>query len=223
MIKYHPDDNMLAEYSAGLLDWGLALIVKVHLSYSAESRKRVNELNALGSAFWELETDASNLPAPSFEKLMTRIRAIDTSTDEQKHQEDRLLSEQSDLPNVLQKIVNQQGQLKWKRVSPSLHEATLKTGQDKYEVCLHRINKGGKVAEHDHTGFEATVVLTGSFSDGDGTYTQGDFVVKEPGQVHRPTATQDQDCLCLSIISAPVKLTGPLGKLVNPFLSFQPG
>ncbi|RYZ78888.1 MAG: transcriptional regulator, partial [Moraxellaceae bacterium] len=98
----------------------------------------------------------------------------------------------------------------------------LVTGQNQYEVAFQRITSGGKVIEHDHRGLEVTLVLHGSFSDEGGVYNEGDFLVRNPGDVHRPTATQNQDCLCLSVTEAPVSVTGFFGKFINPFLTIKP-
>ena len=45
--------------------------------------------------------------------------------------------------------------------------------------------------------------------------------MREPGDVHRPSATQDQACICLSVLSAPIKLTG-IKQVLNPFMQFNP-
>ena len=49
----------------------------------------------------------------------------------------------------------------------------------------------------------------------------GDFIVREPGDVHRPRATQQAECICLSVLEAPIQLTG-IKKVLNPFLRFSP-
>ena len=81
-----------------------------------------------------------------------------------------------------------------------------------------KISAGGVAPEHDHSGTEMTVVLKGSFSDKEGIYQEGDFILKEPGQIHQPISARNEDCLCLSVESAPVKLTGFFGRMVNPFI-----
>ena len=75
---------------------------------------------------------------------------------------------------------------------------------------------------HGHAGSEITVVLQGSFSDQDGRYAQGDFLVRGPGDEHRPVAAADSDCLCLAVLDAPIRLGGLLGRLANPFLRIHP-
>ena len=97
----------------------------------------------------------------------------------------------------------------------------MSVGETDYELALHRIDAGGNAPVHDHKGTELTVVLKGSFSDEDGIYYEGDFLVRQPGDVHRPSATLDQACICLSVLSAPIKLTG-LKRVLNPFMRFNP-
>jgi putative transcriptional regulator len=229
MITHHPDDNLLTEYSSGSLANALGVIVCAHLQTCPHCRKRVEQLNKLGAAILN-QSVAEAVQPESFAQLMARIRNQNTenSTSDKKpasqelhptYANDPLLKH---LPKVIAKLLPRDGKLKWERVSGSLKTARLKTGQSQYEVAFQRISSGGKVVEHDHRGLELTMVLCGSFSDEDGVYNQGDFLVRNPGEVHRPTATQNQDCLCISVVEAPVKVTGLFGKLVNPFLSFKP-
>jgi putative transcriptional regulator len=229
MITHHPDDNLLTEYSSGSLANALGVIVCAHLQTCPHCRKRVEQLNKLGAAILN-QSVAEAVQPESFDQLMTRIRNenIENSLAEKPsssqalhpvYAKDPLLK---NVPKVIAKLLPRDGKLKWERVSGALKTARLKIGQSQYEVAFQRISSGGKVVEHDHRGLEVTMVLCGSFSDEDGVYNQGDFLVRNPGEVHRPTATQNQDCLCISVVEAPVKVTGLFGKLVNPFLSFKP-
>lgn len=228
MIKYHPDHNLLTEYAAGTLDWALCLGVAAHLHFCSECRKTVADLNAVGGGLLRLgPKEAVNENALA--NLMNRIQSADAviaqapeASEPATHPsvlKDRMLT---NLPKVVSKLLPKEKPLRWQSVSPNLKMARLAAGQNKYEVAFHRICSGGKVAEHDHGGLEVTIVLKGSFSDGDGIYTPGDFLVRQPGEVHRPTAAQNEDCLCFSICEAPVRLTGLLGRLINPFLSVKP-
>ena len=124
------------------------------------------------------------------------------------------------LPKYLHKFLNHQ-ELEWRSLSSTLSVAAISVGEADYELALHRIDAGGKAPVHDHKGTELTVVLKGSFSDEDGIYREGDFLMREPGDIHRPSATQDQACICLSVLSAPIKLTG-IKQVLNPFMRFNP-
>ena len=68
-----------------------------------------------------------------------------------------------------------------------------------------------------------TLVLEGGFSDADGTYHQGDFLLREPSDVHSPTAVQSEDCICLAVLDAPLKFTGWKYRWMNPFLQLRAG
>jgi len=227
MIHHHPDDNLLTEYASGSLAWALSISVSAHLQLCPQCRQRVSALNTLGGAL--LTSVASEAVAPdSFSRLMSRIHTESSSEKKvmNKAREDDELPAAykydpmlNRLPKVVAKLLPVNGKLKWQRVSPSLKTARLVAGQEEYEVAFQRIRSGGTVVEHDHRGLEVTLVLHGSFSDENGIYHEGDFLVRNAGEVHRPTATLNQDCLCLSVVAAPVAVTGFLGKVINPFFT----
>lgn len=227
MINHHPDDNLLTEYAAGSIEMAPGLIICAHVQICPHCRKRVEQLNKLGATILASSV-AEAVDPENFTQLMQRIRKqpeevpASVKGDVQLHPayaHDPLFKP---IPKVIAKLLPHNGQLEWRRVSKGLKLARLVTGQSKYEVAFQRITSGSKVVEHDHRGTEITLVLCGSFSDEDGVYNEGDFLVRTPGEIHRPTATQNQDCLCISVVEAPVKVTGLFGKLVNPFLSFKP-
>ena len=221
MPKLHPCDNTLAEYSAGSLEFAHSICVSAHLDYCADCRRKVAQFNTLGAEMLINQKQATTVNL-TFDQLMAAIQAAPEIQYIRDEQNDRENAWASELPKVVQRLLPKQGKLKWKVASPSLREAKLETGQNKSEVSLYKIRRGGNVAEHNHKGREVTLVLEGAFSDSVGTYNVGDYVVREAGEIHRPIATQDRDCLCLSVLDAPLKLTGMMGALVNPFLSFQP-
>jgi len=222
MIHYHPDDNLLAEYSGGSLALALSLSVCAHIQLCVDCRQKVASLNKIGGALLNLSAAEPSTPG-NFEQLMQRIHQQPEVPAPRlaiaEHNVDPMLTH---LPKVITKLLPAGRKLKWQRVSSVLKTARLSTGQKDYEVAFQCISKGGKVVEHDHGGLEVTLVLKGSFSDAQGIYTEGDFLVRDAGEIHRPTATLNQDCLCLSVVAAPVRVTGFLGKLINPFLSFKP-
>ncbi|HEY7774459.1 MAG TPA: ChrR family anti-sigma-E factor [Marinagarivorans sp.] len=231
MINHHPDANMLVEYANGSLPWALCISVAAHLQLCPKCRAQYSQLCSLGGAYLS-EAESEPVEDDSFSRLMGRIDAndasanafaLDLSDDPESAKEASSPARElpsKHLPKVIKKLVTDE--LRWRKIAGPLKAARLATGQDDYEVSFHRIAKGGKVVEHDHKGIEVTLVLEGSFSDKDGVYRRGDFLVREPGQIHRPTATLDQDCLCFSVCEAPVAVTGWLGKVVNPFLSIHP-
>lgn len=295
MATFHPSENLLVEYSAGTLDWGLGIMVATHISMCSECQAKLRTLECVGGVMIS-NSESSAVSTDSFDQVMDKIRglgkvnldnksleysealnafekidndlshvnnrqnhgtqsdrntyeAYENSTAESTMQHssaahDVIDSQQREnrsqvpysqysntqypknttnkLPAIVRKLLPSDKKLSWKRISSSLSESQLNTNQDKYKICFHKIKRGGRVIEHDHNGIEVTIVLNGSFSDEAGTYMPGDFIVQHPGNVHRPMATQNEDCLCLSLTDSPVKVTGLLGKVINPFLPFRP-
>jgi putative transcriptional regulator len=113
--------------------------------------------------------------------------------------------------------------LVWKKITSTLRISYLKTGDPNYEFALYHIKAGGRIPEHTHRGSEMTLVLEGGFSDADGSYHQGDFLLRQPSDVHAPTAVQSEDCICLAVLDAPLKFTGWKYRWMNPFLQLRPG
>ena len=53
-------------------------------------------------------------------------------------------------------------------------------------------------------------------------YNEGDFIVRNPGDVHQPMGANNGECICLSALEAPIKLTSPFGFLLKPMLNINP-
>jgi len=223
MIKHHPDANILAEYAAGVLNIGQSLGVAAHLHYCEECRRHVQALNNLGGALLERNTQPATLEHNAFLSVMTKIDQQPSIEAKPAIAEQTVPSRvQKSLPPAVAKVVGNPAQLRWQRLSPSMKSADLITGQKQCQVSLIKISAGGQVLEHDHKGNEFTVVLKGAFSDKQGIYKAGDFLHKQPGEVHTPSATANEDCLCLAVLDAPLHFTGWIGRLVNPFVRLNP-
>lgn len=219
MIQYHPDHNILTEYVAGSLPSAQAIAVKAHLDFCPHCRHDVRRLEALGGSLLD-NLEPEQVSDSLWQGLMANINMPSADS----HPEP-VPTRQSDreLPTVLQRLLAKQQTLKWKKLGPSLESVNLKTGQQMHQVSLHRIFAGGKTIEHNHKGDEITVVMKGSFSDEEGLYQPGDFIYKQAGDIHKPQASQHEDCLCLVVQTAPIALTGFFSRWLNPLLRISPG
>ncbi len=220
MVSRHPDPELLVEYTTGSLSLAPSVSVTTHLQFCENCSRAVESLKHIGGDILE-GVEAIPVSEGLLEKVFL---GIDESPRESKTEfgaSDRAVDDVAGaLPRYVQQLLPE-GNLRWRFLSPSLRHATVSVGEDRHELALHRIQAGGKAPEHNHRGQEITVVLTGCFSDEDGVYEPGDFVVREPGDIHRPFAAQNEECICLSVLSAPIQLTG-LKRLFNPFLRFAP-
>lgn len=216
-MNHHPQHDLLEQYAAGTLALPVALCVSAHLGFCAQCRTEVQALQALGGMLLD-DLPAVPVAAALLDSVLARIDSAAPPAVSEPHPETDIVDDVA-VPRALRKLVPQGYQkLHWSRVLPSLRIATLDADCDDYTVRLHRLKAGGSVATHDHRGLEYTLVLNGSFSDELGVYSDGDFILREPSQAHRPLAAQNEDCLCLAVQEAPVRFTGFFWRLLNPIL-----
>lgn len=218
MINRHPDADLLVEYAAGSLSIAPCISITTHLQFCDSCHDAVESLKDIGGNLLQ-STEA----VPVSDGLLTTVLgSIDQSpVVESTDIKEALLDEVAkELPAFVQRLLPPR-QLKWRFLSPSLKVAPISVGEDTYELALHRIKAGGTAPAHDHNGLEITVVLKGSFSDEDGIYQPGDFIVRDKGDVHRPIAAQHEECICLSVLEAPIRLKG-FKKIFTPLIGFAP-
>jgi putative transcriptional regulator len=100
-----------------------------------------------------------------------------------------------------------------------LREAPLALSAPGFRASLFRLLPGMTAPRHTHGGHEYTLVLEGGFADGSEKFDRGDFALVDSTRHHEQVA-DPEGCLCLVVLDAPVRLTGLLGALVNPFLRY---
>ena len=215
-IKHHPSRAMLVDFSAGNLGTAESICVSAHLHFCDQCR---NELMRLDQVASQLMTEAKpqTIDEDLFDSVMSKIDALPEAPTKVE------IEEKSDFPHTVAKLINEtESAPNWRRMSSSVDVARFQTGQNKFEVALHRICAGGKTPHHGHNGTEFTVVLKGSFSDEQAVYSEGDFLLRGPGDEHQPLGAQNGECICLSALAAPIKLSSPLGFLMKPWLRINP-
>jgi putative transcriptional regulator len=107
--------------------------------------------------------------------------------------------------------------VKWRTRLPGIREYEIK-GMTDCESKLYNIRPGRVMPSHTHDGSEVTLVLRGGFSDPTGHYRRGDIAIADTDLDHHPRADDDEDCICFAVIDAPLRLTGPVGRIVQKFL-----
>lgn len=234
--KYHPDVRFLTDYSAGSLPASQAICVASHLHYCSQCRARARELKELGTALFVRQKPVAVTP-DAFERLLTRLPARQAGGDAASSEptppgervnapvapvgagEGSAPGPDSRLPRAIDKLCRGNTEnLRWRGIGKRFRYAPLQLGDRERETSLLHIRAGGSVPRHQHRGDEITVVLQGSFSDNEDKYGVGDFIVRTPGEIHQPVASQDEDCLCLSTLDAPIRMSNWLLRLLMPLL-----
>lgn len=215
-IKHHPSRTMLVDFSAGNLGTAESICVSAHLHFCDQCRNELMRLDQVASQLMT-EAEPQTIDEDLFDSVMSKIDALPEAPMKVETEE------KSDFPHTVTKLINEtKSAPNWRRMSSSVDVARVQTGQNKFEVALHRICAGGKTPHHGHNGTEFTVVLKGSFSDEQAVYSEGDFLLRGPGDEHQPMGAQNGECICLSALAAPIKISSRLGFLMKPWLRINP-
>lgn len=213
MTRHHPDTLTLMEFSAGNLSEPHALCIRLHLDQCPHCRSRVDTLDSLGAVMMESQPQVG-VSSDMFDDILSRI-------DSEPDMTETYISTQAKRMSPLQKLLGDDlNSLPWKRQlgDVSVLDISERFPGQSEQVVLQKLAAGGKAPAHTHRGSETTIVLQGAFSDQKGVFNQWDFVVLNQEDEHKPVAVGCEDCITLSVLSAPVKLTGTFTRLLNPFI-----
>ncbi len=208
---HHPDETLLMEYSAGSLSEPMALCVKMHLEHCSHCRSQLDMLNSLGAIMLDHSHRTSKVSDDLFDNILGQLDITEVPAGKQ-------ATRPADDP--LEKLLGTDlKSLPWKRQLGDVSVCDLTEyfpGEER--VTLQKLCAGGRAPSHSHHGKEATLVLTGAFADGNGVFERGDFVILDEHHDHQPVALHGEDCITLSVMDAPVRLTGRFSRMLNPFI-----
>jgi putative transcriptional regulator len=218
-IKFHPGITLLEQFAEGTLNADVALAIAAHIDLCPHCQQLSHDLaNDLAGQLQQLEVKADNTdwntmlaaivsepqqPKP-FASATTAVAPIVVNQRE------------FILPRALQRLAAKHG--KWLQLG-GISTAKLPAGNN-YHLSLLYISKNTEVPQHTHLGLEMTLVLAGKIVDEKGEYAAGDLLINSPDDTHTPRTLADEDCLCLSVLSAPLKFKKGLTRLLNPLQQF---
>jgi len=214
MAGYQTNESLLLDYAAGSLSEGPSLVVATHLALCPEARKQVADMESVGGAMLE-EIEPVYVGADCLDELMARLDEAGParSVDSRERAEDPVL------PQPLRGYVGGDiDEIRWKRRGAGLSIAELPSPVEGGHAFLMKVDAGKAMPRHTHDGNEMVMVLQGAFEDESGHFGRGDLAVSDHAVEHQPVASPGPDCICLVFTDAPVRLTGPLGRLMNRFI-----
>ncbi|MDP2699456.1 ChrR family anti-sigma-E factor [Thalassospira sp.] len=230
-IKHHPTDQTLMAYASGTLSQAMELIVATHMTLCPHCREKAASFEACGGAILEsvdhmamndhsldhvmamIERESANENA-RFEELtpMRRVAVGPSITG------DAIPSIPRPLANMLPDNILSLEDIPWRILAPGVKQFPLKNVQSKGSISLLKIAPGVSIPDHGHGGHEMTLLLKGSYIDDIGRFRAGDVADLDDHNDHQPIADTAEDCICLIATDAPLKFSGILPKLLQPFI-----
>ncbi len=218
MPVHHPEDVHLLDYADGAASPSLELLIATHLSLCPACREQVSMLEAVGGSLLEATAPAGGEDGDGLDRLLARL---DGPPPPPPRPARRLSGPPgAALPQPLADHLAGLGGITWRRVTDGLSWMELPGGADGEKLKLLRVAAGAPMPRHTHLGSELTLVLTGAFRDGDQVFRRGDLCLADTDTDHSPVAEPGEDCICLAYTDAPLRLTGPIGRLLNLFLRY---
>ena len=209
----HVPNELLVDYAAGSMPEPVALAVATHIWFCDLCRDRVAALEGIGGVLIDDLAAEEGIDDDELDAVMIRLDEITPP--------DVTAPGPGDVAGPLRSYVGpSMATLKWRHLGGALDEHRIDHGVHGYRTSLLRIKPGRKMPSHVHSGQEISVILSGSYSDNRGQYTAGDFVLEDQTHEHSPIAGSDEPCICLAVLDAPLKFTGRLSRILNPFVNF---
>ncbi len=235
MPRHHPSDALLVGYGAGSLREGVSLVVTLHLLGCPDCRAALAVAEAVGGAMLE-DLPPARLERVSLSGTLARLDDPPPPSGPPSRSWTRPWARRAtpgdpfvggpsvggpSVPGPLRPYVRSLAAAPWQRLAPGLRRIELlPRTPDGGWVQLLRIAPGTMLPHHGHGGLEVTAVLSGSFTDEWGRYRAGDVAELDADLKHQPIADGHQECLCVIAAEAPLRFTGWMGRLIQPFIGF---
>lgn len=216
MARYHPEDDLILEYSAGSLSEPESLLVATHLALCPDCRARVEQLEAVGGVLLE-NLEGEGVGGDLRDQVFARL---DSALIEGARLEEVSPVESPDIrvPQPLRGYLDADlDKLDWKWRGP-VDEVRILPEYPGVTSRLLRIKAGRAMPSHTHDGTELTLVLSGGFTDRGLHYGRGDIETANSSVDHAPVADEGEDCFCLAINDKRLRLTGAFTRFLNPFV-----
>ncbi|WP_291844266.1 ChrR family anti-sigma-E factor [Maricaulis sp.] len=212
------DDAWYLDFAAGsLASEAEAVLVRSHVELNEEAEQRVAGLDRIGGALLERLPVGEPLTF-SAEDLLAL--AADDDIVESKSAGFDLPSELDgiDLPDALKTYLAETGvRVKWEFLGPGLRKAILWRGEGDTNLWLLKAEPGVAIPHHGHNGSELTLVLKGSFWDGDQEYRRGDVEEAHPDVEHDIRIDPSGVCVCLALTHGKLRFANPLLRAFQVF------
>ena len=198
-------DALLAGYSAGSLSPAMQALVASHLMLSGRNTRYVAALESVLAA---AVADDEVAPLRDRDGRLAAIFAAAPPAPV------RRAAGGVFPPPLVALLGCDLAQVKWRMRLPGVRDHVI-AAEAGGAASLYWIKGGRKLPHHTHEGSEVTLVLQGAFRDAGGFWGRGDVAIADSEVDHQPVAEEGGDCICLAVTDAPLRLTGPVGRIAQ--------
>ena len=219
MPQHHATPELLMDYASGTMPAAPALAIASHLALDPQAAADYSAWTRLGGALLERLEPVAAVDDAEMARMLARldddVEAADPVTAK------AAAPEIDALPYPLRQVLGAPlGRLAWRRVAPGVREFKLPIDGCRHKAVLLSIAPGRAVPRHRHGGQELTLVLAGGYRDGGLAFDRGDLQIADESINHRPVADPVEGCICLVVLDAPIRFTGPLARWLNGLVRY---
>ncbi|WP_137134922.1 ChrR family anti-sigma-E factor [Rhizobium sp. FKY42] len=214
-VQHQVSDELLLDYASGNLSEGWSLAVATHLALCPQARRRLQAMEGAAGALFDKISVSEKVTDTDWDKMKAKLSGSRSAG--------QVISRPSQSEGVIPEPLRSYlggdvSTLKWRALGRGAYQIRIDTGDPETQVRLLRIPAGKPVPEHTHDGRELTLVLAGSFYDGQDLFARGDLEEADGSLLHTPTAAEGEDCICLAVTERPLKFSSWVVRMIQPIL-----
>lgn len=218
-VRHHISDELLLDYAAGTLSEGWSLAIATHLALCPACRRQLDAMEGAAGALLDKISVEPVADDESWQRMRARLEGSKAPQPESKSKPRGEHRPAAVIPEPLRSYLGSDVEgLKWRALGRGAYHIRIPTDDPSTQVRLLRIPAGKPVPEHTHSGRELTLVLSGSFRDGESVFARGDIEEADDDLLHTPTASEGEDCICLAVTEAPLRFTSWIVRMIQPIL-----
>ena len=195
-------DLLLLQYAAGGLEPSEALMAASLRAINPEARRKVARFEAMGGCMMDKEAKA----AVSNDCLSAVLALIDAPASAPAEEKFKNCAEQDKsrgmcLPDSVHLLISEHCPdfvMSWRETAEGVEMIDLKvatTGSGR--LNLIRARPHSATPQHSHDGIEITLVLNGSYIDGEDRHRAGDIVIINDHTLFHAPRAGEEGCVCL--------------------------
>lgn len=213
--QHHLDEATLVSYCAGSLPQDLAVVAGAHLQLCASCRIKLRQAERIGGLLMLAQVPT---PDPMTSGRLAMLARLDEPAPASAVVDFGAPGDADLLPVSLHPHFGQRySQLPWRWLIPGVRMVRAKA-QGTGSLVMFNIAPGTSMPVHSHGRSEMTLVLKGAYRDALGHFGPGDIADLDETIEHQPVAWGDDHCICVAATDAPLRFSGLIPRLMQPFI-----